>query len=98
MRHDVHRPNSFHLQFVNHNGCKSLCDRFGEEILPSNYGGKCKSLAELMKDWRKILNNNEGWFFEQESVKITEAAPKKIENLYFKKLDVEGSFRTLQID
>ncbi|XP_018568249.1 alpha-tocopherol transfer protein-like [Anoplophora glabripennis] len=82
-----------------HSSSRTLCDYFGKEILPSNYGGKCKSLEELMKVHWKILNNNEEWFLEQENMKITKTIPKKIDNnLYFKESDIQGSFRTLQID
>ncbi|KAJ8964386.1 hypothetical protein NQ314_004955 [Rhamnusium bicolor] len=87
------------VQFVSHTTKESLCDYFGEEILPSNYGGRCKSLRELMRDWQEVLNDNADWFLEQESVKIT-SIPEKIKRVFYFKdqLGVDGSFRQLSID
>ncbi|KAJ8958038.1 hypothetical protein NQ318_002044 [Aromia moschata] len=62
---------------ITHDTHKSLVDYFGADVLPSNYGGKCKSLREMMNDWKTILNDNEKWFIEQESVKITEKNIRK---------------------
>ncbi|KAJ8921241.1 hypothetical protein NQ315_013713, partial [Exocentrus adspersus] len=85
--------------FINHTSTKTLYNYFSEEILPSNYGGNCKPLRELMNDWREILKRNEDWFLEQESVKITESIPKKsTDNLYSDDFSIQGSFRSLQID
>ncbi|CAH1164803.1 unnamed protein product [Phaedon cochleariae] len=87
--------------FIFHQDANSLVDRFGEDILPSNYGGKCKSFSELTEDWLEILRENEGWFREQEQVEIDSSMMprEKMSCVYFEdQIGTEGSFRKLEID
>ncbi|KAG5888904.1 Alpha-tocopherol transfer protein [Gonioctena quinquepunctata] len=58
-------------------GIKNLLDHFDENVIPSNYGGKLGSLDELTEEWITILKNNEKWFEDQESVKISESVLSK---------------------
>ncbi|XP_014283729.1 retinol-binding protein pinta [Halyomorpha halys] len=65
------------------------------EMLPSNYGGNDKSVAELNDEWLNILEENREWFLRSTRQASDEKKrPPDSENTY----GIEGTFRKLAVD
>lgn len=70
-------------------------------MLPTNYGGKEKSLDQLQNDWIDELNRHADWLEESESMRISGAKPKDFESSSIsmtEQMGLDGCFRKLEID
>ncbi|XP_014283758.1 retinol-binding protein pinta [Halyomorpha halys] len=65
------------------------------EILPSNYGGNDKSVAELNDEWLNILEENKEWFLlSTRQASDEKKRPPDSENTF----GIDGTFRKLAVD
>ncbi|XP_014283730.1 retinol-binding protein pinta [Halyomorpha halys] len=65
------------------------------EILPSNYGGKDKSVAELNDEWLNIMEENREWFMNSmKQASDEKKRPPDSESTY----GIDGTFRKLAVD
>ncbi|XP_014283716.2 retinol-binding protein pinta-like [Halyomorpha halys] len=65
------------------------------EMLPSNYGGNDKSVAELNEEWLNMLEENREWFLRStRQASDEEKRPPDSQNTY----GMAGTFRKLAVD
>jgi len=78
-----------------------LTEVIDKKILPKDYGGEDKTLAELRDDWQEWIIQNRDFFKKQDETKLIGKIPKEYENLVNFEDDmngVQGTFRSLTID
>lgn len=83
---------------VHAEGFESLHKEISKDVLPSDYGGNGKSLAELTDYWKLRVEQNAKSLAESEKLVSDESKrpgkPKTSQDLF----GIEGSFRKLDID
>uniref|UniRef100_A0A6P7GHK6 Uncharacterized protein LOC114342716 n=1 Tax=Diabrotica virgifera virgifera TaxID=50390 RepID=A0A6P7GHK6_DIAVI len=80
-----------------HKSTDTLLDYIPAEVLPSDYGGKEKSVEELQKDWNAKLAEYQEVFDQRDGLKVNESLrPTPLENA--EAYGVQGTFKNLSVD
>ncbi|XP_050502500.1 alpha-tocopherol transfer protein-like isoform X1 [Diabrotica virgifera virgifera] len=80
-----------------HKSTDTLLDYIPAEVLPSDYGGKEKSVEELQKDWKAKLAEYQEVFDQRDGLKVNESLrPTPLENA--EAYGVQGTFKNLSVD
>ncbi|VVC91868.1 unnamed protein product [Leptidea sinapis] len=87
--------NRFH---VHNKNFAALYEKFPQEMLPEEYGGRNGSIQELTDYWKGKVESRRDWFLEEDKARSNEylrpGKPKTTSSLF----GVEGSFRKLDVD
>ncbi|VVC91866.1 unnamed protein product [Leptidea sinapis] len=94
-KEDGPRPVLFH---VHNKNFAALYEKFPQEMLPEEYGGRNGSIQELTDYWKGKVESRRDWFLEEDKARSNEylrpGKPKTTSSLF----GVEGSFRKLDVD
>lgn len=89
--------NLFQLHFHLPNSA-TLFDYVPQELLPEEYGGKVGNLAEIKAEWVKKVLEHRDFFLDETKWKVDESKrpteDKNNQNVF----NMQGSFRSLNID
>ncbi|KAF9812566.1 hypothetical protein SFRURICE_014425 [Spodoptera frugiperda] len=81
-----------------HREVKDLYKYIPQEMLPSEYGGQCGSMATLQEQWKLKLQEYRDWFKRQDNIIANESLRPGRPTNYDELFGIDGSFRQLSID